>query len=201
MGSTALWQCQCMAREKATVTIDRDKLERAQALISQNDVRNDRRRARSADRRAAAARNPAAYARHLRRRPSTPTYRSSLISMTTMSTTRPCMAKGDDPGAHRGEVWFADVPGKRRPVLVLSRDPMGRLLHSVICAPVTSRRRGLATEVVLGPEVGRAHGSISRNFDNTFLLARSRLLRRLGRASRATMDDACRALGTASGRG
>lgn len=35
--------------------------------------------------------------------------------------------------ARRGEVWFAEVPGdKRRPVLVLSRDPMGALLHSVI---------------------------------------------------------------------
>jgi mRNA interferase MazF len=50
------------------------------------------------------------------------------------------------PAAHRGEVWFAEVPGdKRRPVLVLSRDPMGRLLHSVICAPITSRIRGLAS--------------------------------------------------------
>jgi hypothetical protein len=30
----------------------------------------------------------------------------------------------------RGDVWYADVPGdKRRPVLVMSRDPMGRLLH------------------------------------------------------------------------
>lgn len=41
----------------------------------------------------------------------------------------------DPPVARRAEVWFADVPGdKRRPVLVLSRDPMGQLLHSVICA-------------------------------------------------------------------
>ena len=34
----------------------------------------------------------------------------------------------------RGEVWFADVAGdKRRPVLVLTRDPMGRHLRSVSC--------------------------------------------------------------------
>ncbi len=35
------------------------------------------------------------------------------------------MAKAaDPPAARRGEVWFADVPGdKRRPVLVLTRDP------------------------------------------------------------------------------
>lgn len=108
------------------------------------------------------------------------------------------MASGGDPAARRGDVWFADVPGKRRPVLVLARDPMGRLLHSVICAPITSRRRGLATEVALGSEAGLARESVA-NFDNTFLLARSRLVRRLGRANRETMDAACRALATAAG--
>ena len=65
-----------------------------------------------------------------------------------------------DPAARRGEVWFADVPGdKRRPILVLSRDPMGRVLHSIICAPITSRVRGLSTEVGLGPEAGLAPGT------------------------------------------
>jgi mRNA interferase MazF len=108
------------------------------------------------------------------------------------------MASSGNPTARRGDVWFADVPGKRRPVLVLSRDPMGRLLHSVICAPITSRKRGLATEVVLGTEVGLAHESVA-NFDHTFLLARRRLVRRLGRTSRATMDAACAALATATG--
>ena len=108
------------------------------------------------------------------------------------------MASGSDPAARRGEVWFADVPGKRRPVLVLSRDPMGRLLHSVICAPITSRRRGLATEVAVGTDVGLAHESVV-NFDHTFLLARHRLVRRLGQADRATMAAACRALAIATG--
>jgi mRNA interferase MazF len=101
--------------------------------------------------------------------------------------------------ARRGEVWFADVPGdKRRPVLVLSRDPMGALLHSVICAPITSKIRGLATEVAVGKEAGLVHKSVA-NFDNTFLLSRRRLVRRLGRASRTTMKEACTALATAAG--
>ena len=110
------------------------------------------------------------------------------------------MGSGDpDPAPRRGEVWFADVPGgKRRPVLVMSRDPMGSLLRSVVCAPVTSRTRGLATEVALGREAGLAHKSVA-NFDNTFLLARRRLVRRLGRAGRATMEAACRALAVATG--
>ena len=88
------------------------------------------------------------------------------------------------PRARRGEVWFADVTGdKRRPVLVLSRDPLGRVLHSVICAPIASTVRGLTTEVALGAEAGLAHESVA-NFDNLFLLSRHRLVRRLGRAGR-----------------
>ena len=103
------------------------------------------------------------------------------------------------PAPRRGDVWFADVPGdKRRPVLVLTRDPMGRLLHSVICAPITSTVRGLATEVALGPEAGLVQPSVA-NFDNTFLLARTRLVRRLGRAPAPAMEAACRALATAVG--
>ena len=101
--------------------------------------------------------------------------------------------------ARRGEVWFAQVPGdKRRPVLVLSRDPMGGLLHSVICAPITSTVRGLATEVALGKEAGLAHKSVA-NFDNTFLLSRRRLIRQLGRAPRTAMKAACAAIATATG--
>jgi mRNA interferase MazF len=99
----------------------------------------------------------------------------------------------------RGEVWYAEVPGdKRRPVLVLTRDPLGSLLHSVICAPVTSTARGLTTEVRLGKEAGLVHDSVA-NFDNTLLLSRRRLLRRLGRADATTMAAACRALATATG--
>jgi len=103
------------------------------------------------------------------------------------------------PAPRRGDVWFADVPGdKRRPVLVLTRDPLGRILSSVICAPVTSTVRGLNTEVPLGPEAGLAHDSVA-NFDNTLLLSRTRLVRRLGRAGRATMAGACQALAIATG--
>lgn len=103
------------------------------------------------------------------------------------------------PAPRRGEVWFADVPGdKRRPVLVLSRDPLGQLLHSVICAPITSRIRGLATEVELGRREGLASESVA-NFDNTFLLSRRRLVRRLGKATSETMEAACLAMSTAVG--
>lgn len=101
------------------------------------------------------------------------------------------------PTPSRGEIWYADVPmDKLRPVLVMTRDPMGRLLDSVICAPITRRMRGVSTEVSIGPEAGLAHDSVV-NFDNTMLLHRTRLLRRMGRASVDTMEAACEALAIA----
>jgi mRNA interferase MazF len=105
----------------------------------------------------------------------------------------------NDPAPRRGEVWFADVQGdKRRPVLVLTRDPMGRYLRSVICAPITSRIRGLTTEVTVGAEAGLAHESVV-NCDNTFLLGRVRLVRRLGMVDSVVMDAVCEALAEAVG--
>ena len=53
----------------------------------------------------------------------------------------------------RGDVWLARLD-KVRPVIVLTRDPMGRVLHAVIAAPVTSTVRGLSTEVRVGAEDG-----------------------------------------------
>ena len=110
------------------------------------------------------------------------------------------MAAADElPAPRRGEVWFADVPGdKRRPVLVLSRDPMGAILHSVICAPITSTVRGLATEVALGTECGLVRRSVA-NLDNVFLLARRRLVRRLGRLGQPALHSVCDAMATAIG--
>ena len=103
------------------------------------------------------------------------------------------------PAPRRGEVWFAEVPGeKRRPVLVMTRDPMGRLLHSVICAPITSTIRGISTEVALGSEAGLVTDSVA-NFDNTLLLHRTRLIRRLGQVSPTELEAACRALAIAVG--
>ena len=103
------------------------------------------------------------------------------------------------PRAARGDVWFADVPGdKQRPVLVLTRDPMGRVLDSVICVPITGRVRGVSTEVLIGLEAGIVHPSVV-NLDNTMMLHRTHLLRRMGRASVDTMDAACEALAIAIG--
>lgn len=101
------------------------------------------------------------------------------------------------PAPRRGEIWLADLD-KRRPVVVLTRDPLGRLLHSVIVGPVTSTVRGLSTEVELGADDGMRMRSVV-NLDNLQLLARPRLVRRVGKAAPATMDLICAACWTAIG--
>ena len=57
-----------------------------------------------------------------------------------------------------------------------------------LCA-IPSNARGLSTEVRLGAEAGLAHESVASS-DDSLLLDRSRLVRRLGRASTETMQAA-----------
>ena len=101
------------------------------------------------------------------------------------------------PAPRRGDVWLAELD-KVRPVIVLTRDPMGRLLHGVLVTPVTSTVRGVSTEVPLGPE-DDVHAASVANLDNLQLVARSRLVRRVGRVRAATMGALCDAVATATG--
>jgi mRNA interferase MazF len=95
----------------------------------------------------------------------------------------------------RGEVWLAELD-KTRPVIVLARDPMGRYLNAVLVAPVTSTVRGVSTEVPVGSADGVRVESVA-NMDNTQLVARKRLLRRVGHATPETMARLCRSLAIA----
>jgi mRNA interferase MazF len=97
----------------------------------------------------------------------------------------------------RGEVWLANLD-KRRPVVVLTRDPLGRYLHSVIVGPVTSTVRGLSTEVEVGPEDGLRVPSVV-NLDNLQLVDRSRLHRKVGSVRRVTLTRICAAVTVAVG--
>jgi mRNA interferase MazF len=96
---------------------------------------------------------------------------------------------------YRGEVWLAQLD-KVRPVIVLTRGPMGRYLSAVLVAPVSSTVRGVSTEVPVGPPDGVRVESVA-NLDNTQLVPRARLLRSVGRATPGTMAALCRALAVA----
>lgn len=103
----------------------------------------------------------------------------------------------DQPRPRRGEVWLASLD-KIRPVVVLTRDPLAGVLHSVIVGPITTRVRGISTEVEVGQSDGVPRQSVV-NLDGTQLVATDRLLRRVGRVRPQTMDGVCRALGRAVG--
>ncbi len=99
------------------------------------------------------------------------------------------------PAPRRGEVWLAELD-KIRPVVVMTRDPMGRLLNAVLVAPVTSTVRGVSTEVPVGAQDGIRRSSVA-NVDNLQLVARDRLVRQVGRARTSTMNSLCTALAIA----
>lgn len=101
------------------------------------------------------------------------------------------------PAPRRAEVWLARLD-KVRPVVVLTRDPLGRLLHSVIVVPVTSTVRGVSTEVALGTSEGLRDRSVAV-LDNVQLLRRELLVQRIGSVAPATMAAICRALSIAVG--
>lgn len=100
---------------------------------------------------------------------------------------------------NRGEVWWADVGSKRRPVLVLSRSEVIDVRELVTVAEITTTIRGLAVEVPLrASEAGLAESSVV-NCDGLHTVRRSSLTRRAGELDERVMQDVCRSVTFALG--
>lgn len=101
---------------------------------------------------------------------------------------------------NRGEIWLYDFqpPDKRRPVLVLTRQEVIRLLSTVMVAPITSTIRGLPSEVLVGYEEGLKRDS-AVNLDHVQTVEKHRLRRFIGSVDRDAMHQVCRALAVATG--
>ena len=99
----------------------------------------------------------------------------------------------------RGEIWQYrfKAPDKRRPVLVLTRQEVIPLLHTVMVAPITSTRRGAPSEVPVGAAEGLKHDS-AVNLDHVQTVERARLVSFVGSLSPAQMRRVCRALAVAT---
>lgn len=100
----------------------------------------------------------------------------------------------------RGEIWryrFSS-PDKKRPVLILSRQDVIGLLHTVMVAPVTSTIRGAPSEVVVGVSEGLKHQS-AVNLDHVQTVEQARLEGYVGQLGREKMSKVCRALAVAVG--
>lgn len=98
----------------------------------------------------------------------------------------------------RGEVWWAEVPGGARPVLVLTRDPVAGRVGAVVVAACTRTVRGLLSELHLGPVDGMPDECVA-SFDNLHTVRRSALRSRITRLSAARMEEACEVLRRALG--
>ena len=67
----------------------------------------------------------------------------------------------------RGDVWWANLPGPagQRPVVLVSRNAAYAVRLSVTVAPLTTRIRGIETEVLVGPEDGLPQVSVVNLYD------------------------------------
>ncbi len=101
---------------------------------------------------------------------------------------------------NRGDIWQYrfKTPDKRRPVLILSRQDVIPLLHTVMVAPITSTRRGAPSEVAVGVDEGLKHES-AVNLDHVQTVERARLVSFVGSLNAAQMRRVCRALAIATG--
>ena len=101
---------------------------------------------------------------------------------------------------NRGEIWTYrfKAPDKRRPVLVLSRQDVIGLLHTVMVAPITSTVYGAPSEVLVGTDEGLKRPS-AVNLDHVQTVERARLVGYVGSVTPARMNDVCRALAIATG--
>lgn len=103
------------------------------------------------------------------------------------------------PEPHRGDIWWADVPGdKVRPVLVLTRERFIPRLNALLVAPVTTRVRDIPTEVQLTEADGMPQ-ECAANFDNVFTLRRERLRERIGALPVDRWAEVCRSYRSAVG--
>lgn len=98
----------------------------------------------------------------------------------------------------RGEVWWCKLPAiGRRPVVVLSRDAAIPRLGRTLVAPCTTTVRGLASEVLLEPDVDPVPRRSAVNLDAVESVSLGVLVERLGRLSEPRMRELCEALAVA----
>jgi len=91
-------------------------------------------------------------------------------------------------------VWWSEDPVLgRRPVLVLSRDAVIERLRRPLVAPLTTRRRGIPTEVALDADDGVPRPCVV-SLDNAQPMSSALLVERIAALPPDRMAEVCRAL-------
>ena len=104
-----------------------------------------------------------------------------------------------------GRITWGDVglysfaaPGKKRPVLVLTRDSAIGYLSTVTVAPITTTIRGVPSEVALNEDDGMK-APCAVNLHNAVTVSQERLGKRVAQLSSTRMKAVCMALRFAVG--
>lgn len=87
----------------------------------------------------------------------------------------------------RGEVWWAMMGMKTRPIVLVSRDSHIQTRSMILASPVTTRIRRMESEVPLGPEDGLQKPSVI-NTSSTELISKTRVVRRIAALSPSKRD-------------
>lgn len=99
----------------------------------------------------------------------------------------------------RGAIWVAQVGGKSRPVLLVTRSEVLDVRALATVAEVTTSIRGLAAEVAVDhDEVGLDRPSVI-NCDGLHTVSQSSLTVRVGEVGAVTMRKVCSAISYALG--
>lgn len=100
---------------------------------------------------------------------------------------------------NRGEIWYAEVGRKRRPVLVLTRPQVIDVRQLVTVAEVTTSIRGLAAEVDFDHDDAGLDRPSVINCDGLHTVAKASLAARAGSVGEETMQRVCTAISYALG--
>lgn len=100
----------------------------------------------------------------------------------------------------RGQVRWAEIGAKTRPVVLLTRDAVIGRLRSFLVAPCTTTIRNLPSEVALGPDDGLSKQCVV-NLDNVTLADADAVGELITTLSADAMAQICDALAVAVGCG
>jgi mRNA interferase MazF len=87
---------------------------------------------------------------------------------------------------------------RRRPFLVLHRNPVAAAIYNIVVAPITTTNRGLSSHFRLGPEDGLRRESWV-NFDSITTIKREWLVSRVAALSPERSRQACATMAYALG--
>jgi mRNA interferase MazF len=97
----------------------------------------------------------------------------------------------------RGAILWLELEDEgRRPACVLTRDEAVAGLRNVVVALVTGRKRGLTSEVALGPEDGMPRECVI-SLDNLRTVPKTLLTEPITSLGAERLDELCRALNSA----